>query len=413
MAARAASSSGAPTSTSPSSSFMPRSTSPPVRRLVRLSTVATVPVPSRATHYPLPTTGKMPSATTRGILKPHEKPPATAGATAQVGPPHAVAAQVYCMPTVRVGNWRENELAAKAAVEDLVARHLAGELGSTRVARRVALAQAPAALAPRLAYGVPIMLQHLFTLGMLNVDVTGLPEDQLSPYAERQRQARATSPGRRTASWLAPASPEVAPDPIPASCTNATLDPTRRNVLELERVETWDGEKRAAEPGEPICYGDKFFIKAKEIIPEQTLYLHATSSSSFAFSKYGKNAPATFLPFAGAGCLWQFVTVHKPLIVEHEGLRVEAGHRVVLQHCLSSNFLFIDPNVTYRNDFGVECEVAAKRTTDLTPQAKAWIQFVVWVDDPSLVEEISDIDAWQRERQVVAAGPRTAALPQP
>ncbi|ORZ34584.1 hypothetical protein BCR44DRAFT_37499 [Catenaria anguillulae PL171] len=366
------------------------------------------------TECPAPTTGKQVSATQRGLIHPTDHGPTSVHRN--VTRTGAVRGQVYVSPTVRIGNWYEDALGTEDRVNELMRKQADGELGSTKVARKCAVAETPVQLSSQLVYGAPIMLQNLYTLGMLCVDSFDI---SLADLTHDQQPSSTPSPVPVYAPHGAPkqrvaglVSGEEAPDVIPVTCSYRNQDPVRRNVWVLERVESWDGSREPVADGTPVCYGDKLYIKAMHIIPNQSLYLHSSLKSACNFAKHcKKHAPAHLLPFKSSSSIWQFITTNKEYILERQGLPVLAGHHVVLNHCISSNFLQVDPSVKYRNDFGTEMELSAKRGTELAHECKAWIQFVVWVDAPGLVEEVQDLGAWQLERTRSAARPHEAGIP--
>ncbi|KAI9225072.1 hypothetical protein BC828DRAFT_411805 [Blastocladiella britannica] len=375
-----------------------------------------------ASEDPSPAEGKLISSSQRGIIHPHSKGPTFVNRN--LCATGAVRAQVYVNSGVRVGNWRETSLSLQKHMSELVEKEKRGELGSARIARRVAVAEAPAPLAPILVYNVPLVLQNLYTLGMLAVDASDLSLADLTGSAlsdspvppssagSSSSQRGASTPlgnavfGARAAGL---ASGEVSPTPIQVTCTHKNPDPVRRTVFTFEKAESWDGDKQAGGSGS-ILYGDKFYIKACDIVPGTELFLHSAHKSATCFSKHSKSAPVTLLPFRSSAALWQFVTVNKDMIMERQGRAVEPGHHLVLSHCITHNFLMADPRQSFRNDHGVEMEVSAKRGTELAPEEKSHIQWVVWVDDPSLVQDVEDLEVWQSERNRISAPPSRAAL---
>jgi hypothetical protein len=82
------------------------------------------------------------------------------------------------------------------------------------------------------------MFQNTFTLGMVGVDITEIRNEHL---------------------FQRPSLRDLSREVYFLSCSLESLNPCRRTVFELERVEKWSGERDPSNNGDPVRYAYNSF----------------------------------------------------------------------------------------------------------------------------------------------------------
>mmetsp|Transcript_17697 Transcript_17697/g.29929 ORF Transcript_17697/g.29929 Transcript_17697/m.29929 type:complete len:243 (+) Transcript_17697:295-1023(+) len=138
------------------------------------------------------------------------------------------------------------------------------------------------------------------------------------------------------------------------ACTTTTrqIGPCGRSILHINKVNTEEGD-------DLVRYGEQVRFVTNPYIFYKPLYLNSTQCTPQVFARFSRNQEVCL----NSQCLYN--TVWKILPADGEsstliGEPVQANTELIIEHCSTKAFLAND-NINYGNQFGMECEVSAKR----------------------------------------------------
>ena len=239
---------------------------------------------------------------------------------------HLAPGKTIYVPSVRVGNWREDLALEEETVKDFMRKQETGELLIQKTSSLLQQVNAPIEISSEkdtLSFGDKIVLYHVDTQRTLSAHI---------PFGILHSSFNIQSPCAVTAS--------------------ATLVPCIRNTFSIESV-----NKETAD-GDTVRFGQQFYLKTQGGSGGD-LYLHSDTASFAKDAKYSRQQEVLLVSPASYFCAWNILCVARRDRLESEGEPVPANAVVLINHCKTNQSLACLSQFSYRTVFGREHEVTA------------------------------------------------------
>ena len=239
---------------------------------------------------------------------------------------HLAPGKITYVPSVRVGNWREDLALQEETVKDFISKKESGDLLIQKTSSLLQQVTVPIEISSEkytLSFGDKIVLYHVDTHRTLSAHI---------PFGVLHSSYTIQSPCAVTAS--------------------TSMVPCIRNTFSIESV------SKEVEEGETVKFGQPFYLKTQSG-PGGELYLHSDTASFAKDAKYSRQQEVLLVSPASYFCAWTLLCVAKRDRLELEGESVPANTVVLINHCKTNHNLACLSQYSYRTMFGREHEVTA------------------------------------------------------
>jgi len=282
---------------------------------------------------------------------------------------------------VRINNWNEDKELHALRMKEYLHRKATGQLLVNKVQGKLAkaLEEVPLSFSKDgfIHLGDSVMLYSVATEGVLSSD----------PFAS----TKSSDPGFAVAT---------------STLTHAHVS---RNVFTIE------GYGQGARPGDVLCLGQPFRIRAHSNLGAAPFYLSSSPASLLTRAKVTKQQEVNLVNNPGYDTCWTAVYKDPDQRFEMEGQPVPANAELVLLHSATRSGLASATSAKIHNDFGQEFEVYghSQLSTRKKQQLESEMQGLTTTDIPVRAEAANNhwafLTAGAEAEQPAAAAATAAA----
>ncbi|KAI6660201.1 hypothetical protein LOD99_10479 [Oopsacas minuta] len=230
------------------------------------------------------------------------------------------------IPSVRIGNWREDLALEEEMFREFLSKKEAGELLIQKSSALLQQVTTPVDISSdkeTISFGDKIIIFHAQTQHTLSAHI---------PVGVLHLSDAIKSP---------------------CSVTGSTsLLPTVRNTFTIHSVSP------EVSDGDPVRFNQPFYLKTQEG-PGGDLYLHSDTASFSKDAKKSRQQEVLLVSPASYFCAWKILCVRERDRLETEGETVPANSIILLNHCRTNQNLSCLSQFSYKTNFGLEHEITA------------------------------------------------------
>ena len=267
---------------------------------------------------------------------------------------HLAPGKTTYVPSVRVGNWREDLALEEETVKDFLYKKESGDLLIQKTSSLLQQVTMPIEISSEkdtLSFGDKIVLYHVDTQRTLSAHIQ---------FGVLHSSYTIQSPCAVTAS------------------TN--IVPCIRNTFSIESVSKDIGD------GEVVRFGQPFYLKTQSG-PGGDLYLHSDTATYAKDAKHSRQQEVLLVSPASYFCAWQLLCLVQRDRLESEGEPVPSNTVVLLNHCKTNQNLACLSQYSYMTMFGREHEVTTHTHYTKYKTIDLQNQWVLMNKSPTLVIE--------------------------